>query len=209
MIPGRAQPRRRRGRPAQVSSRPPSRGRPAGPVALAVLAVLLLLATPTAARADPAIRAGAPAVGAGAPAVGAPLPREFVGTLFFTVAVITPALITSTSGPQLTIRGTVRNVGTRPVAELQYVVQRGDRLAGPAAVSAELADPSQPQAVMTRPWTDLIAPPTPGADPVPASPGPATLAAGASAPLVVTVDISAPGPSSTSPSRGPTRSWST
>ena len=166
---------------------------------LAVLAVLLLLGTPTLARAGTGVRAAATGVaplGASGALRAAPAPREFAATLSFAVDRIAPTLFTATSGTLLTIRGTVRNAGTRPVSELQYVVQRGDRLTGPAAVSAELAAPSQPQTVITRPWTDLIATTAPAGDRPTDPPGPATLAPGASAPFVVSVDIGADDPGS-------------
>ena len=92
----------------------------------------------------------------------ADVPREYAGTLSFTVTALSPILGTAGGGNQLTLSGTVTNTGKQTVADLQYVVQRGDALPGVAAVRAELAHPSQPAAIVTQEWQDLGSSLSPG-----------------------------------------------
>ena len=85
----------------------------------------------------------------------ADVPREYAGTLSFSVTALSPILVTAGGGNQLTLSGTVTNTGKQTVDDLQYVVQRGDALPGVPAVRAELAHPSQPAAIVTQEWQDF------------------------------------------------------
>ncbi len=100
------------------------------------------------------LAAGAASLSAGS-AARADTPREYVGTLAFTVTAVSPVVVTAGSGNQLTLSGTVTNTSKQAVDDLQYVVQRGDALSGVAAVRNELAHPGQPTAVVTQEWQDF------------------------------------------------------
>ena len=98
------------------------------------------------------------AAGAASLTVGsarADTPREYVGTLAFTVTAVSPVVVTAGSGNQLILSGTVTNTSKQAVDDLQYVVQRGDALAGVTAVRNELAHPGQPTTVVTQEWQDF------------------------------------------------------
>jgi len=79
----------------------------------------------------------------------------FANTLTFTVSSVTPAVVTSTGGNSVAIRGTVTNAGATPVTDLIYRMQRGDRLTNAAAVSKEIDDPGQPEAVIAGDWASF------------------------------------------------------
>ncbi len=80
---------------------------------------------------------------------------SFANTLTFTVSSVTPAVVTSTGGNSVAIRGTVTNAAATPVTDLIYRMQRGDRLTNAAAVSKEIDDPGQPEAVIAGDWASL------------------------------------------------------
>lgn len=79
----------------------------------------------------------------------------FAKTLTFAVGSVTPAVVTSTGGDTVAIRGTVTNTAVTPVTDLVYRLQRGDRLTSTAAVSKEIDDPGQPEAVIAGDWASL------------------------------------------------------
>lgn len=79
----------------------------------------------------------------------------FANTLTFTVSSVTPAVVTSSGGNSVAIRGTVTNAAATPVTDLIYRMQRGDRLTNAAAVSKEIDDPGQPEAVIAGDWASL------------------------------------------------------
>ena len=79
----------------------------------------------------------------------------FANTVTFTVSSVTPAVVTSTGGDTVAIRGTVTNAAATPVTDLIYRMQRGDRLTNAAAVSKEIDDPGQPEAVIAGDWASF------------------------------------------------------
>jgi len=79
----------------------------------------------------------------------------FANTLTFAVSSVTPAVVTSTGGNSVAIRGTVTNAAATPVTDLIYRMQRGDRLTNAAAVSKEIDDPGQPEAVIAGDWASF------------------------------------------------------
>ncbi|WP_353649353.1 hypothetical protein ABLG96_21570 [Nakamurella sp. A5-74] len=99
---------------------------------------------------------------AGAPAVLLPAALEatasaaplglFAADLGFVVESVTPTVVTRDSPDQLLVTGTVTNTADVPVSDLIVRFQRGDALTTEAAVSQNLADPGQPDAVIAGDW---------------------------------------------------------
>ncbi|MBJ7291014.1 MAG: hypothetical protein JHC79_19065 [Williamsia sp.] len=84
-----------------------------------------------------------PLPGALAPATAAPFPEpaEFVNV---SVDSVSPSAVTTSSPTTVTVRGTLNNVGDRPVTDLVMRVQRGERLAsGPELRTSLIRDPAQ------------------------------------------------------------------
>lgn len=94
-----------------------------------------------------------------APAAQAPL-GEFAATLTFTVATISPEVVTAATGNFLTITGTMTNAGDQTVGNLDLRFQRGDAISDVAGVRSELTDPGQPIAILTAkvPHSGTLAP---------------------------------------------------
>lgn len=99
--------------------------------------------------------AGAPALllptTAQATAAAAPL-GLFATNLTFVVDTVTPTVVTRDSPDQLQVSGTVTNTADVPVSDLIVRFQRGDALTTEAAVTQNLADPGQPDAVIAGDW---------------------------------------------------------
>ena len=99
--------------------------------------------------------AGAPAVllpaALQATASAAPL-GLFAADLSFVVESVTPTVVTRDSPDQLLVTGTVTNTADVPVSDLIVRFQRGDALTTETAVSQNLADPGQPDAVIAGDW---------------------------------------------------------
>ncbi|GAA1459181.1 hypothetical protein GCM10009619_19490 [Williamsia maris] len=84
-----------------------------------------------------------PLPGALAPAAAAPFPEpaEFVNVAIDSVS---PSAVTTSSPTTVTVRGTLNNVGDRPVTDLVMRVQRGERVAsGPELRTSLIRDPAQ------------------------------------------------------------------
>jgi hypothetical protein len=80
---------------------------------------------------------------------------DYVTRLTFDVATISPTLVTATGPTTLTITGTMTNTGPDELVNLSYRVQRGDALRTTADVHQEIAEPSEPAAVIPSTFTDL------------------------------------------------------
>lgn len=142
-------------------------GRSAAALLVLLLAALLpLLAAPlvvppggvtgTAAAVTPAghraavAAVAAPVAGGDTAAVGrspggtaAPDPDlPYVGYLRTTITSVTPTVVTSSTGPSITVAGSMTNTSKGTLYDLRYVWQRGDALAGVKAIKAEIAQPS-------------------------------------------------------------------
>ncbi len=103
------------------------------------------------------VMATTPAV-AGALSLRAPQ-GEYAGTLRFQVDSMTPALVTATASA-VVIRGSMVNTGSEELTGVVARWQRGDAFRSTAAVQSELAEPGQPESLLTgfSPVTDTIAP---------------------------------------------------
>ena len=129
----------------------------------------------------------------------------YVGYLRTTITGITPTVVTSSTGPSITVSGTMTNTSRGTLYDLRYVWQRGDALAGVKAIKAEIAQPSSAATVVGKDSRILgpTAPPATPATTTPVTTTPATttpaavrqvdLAPGASAKLVATIAIGAEG----------------
>ncbi|GGF16374.1 DUF6049 family protein [Williamsia phyllosphaerae] len=77
----------------------------------------------------------------GAAAAPFPEPAEFVNV---SIDSVSPSAVTTSSPTTVTVRGTLNNVGDRPVTDLVMRVQRGDRVAAGAELRTSLIrDPAQ------------------------------------------------------------------
>ena len=112
---------------------------------LLLAAVSLLLAAPPAA-ADPAVTVPAPAA-------SGPLTLELTG--------LTPRVVTADGPPTVTVRGTLRNTGDRPVTDLEIRLQRGEALRTDGDVRDSLAGDGRADAA-TPAFTPLPGPLEPG-----------------------------------------------
>ncbi|MET3807166.1 hypothetical protein ABIB25_004189 [Nakamurella sp. UYEF19] len=83
----------------------------------------------------------------------------YAGYLRTTITGITPTVVAGTSGPLMTVTGTMTNVSKGILYDLRYVWQRGAALAGVAAIRAEIAKPGRPSAVVGDNWR-ILAPST-------------------------------------------------
>ncbi|MEP6979335.1 MAG: hypothetical protein ABJA16_01070, partial [Nakamurella sp.] len=83
---------------------------------------------------------------------------EFAGTLRFEIDSVTPALVTDTSS-SIGISGRMINTGSEELTGVVARWQRGAAFTSTAGVRAEIAEPGQPEAVLTTfgPVTDTIA----------------------------------------------------
>ncbi|MEJ7647473.1 MAG: hypothetical protein WKF57_00270 [Nakamurella sp.] len=76
----------------------------------------------------------------------------FAADLSFAVESVTPTVVTRDSPDRLLVTGTVTNTADVPVSDLIVRFQRGDALTSETAVSQNLADPGQPDAVIAGDW---------------------------------------------------------
>ena len=133
-------------------------------VALLVLttAVVGLLAVPaTPAQATPAQATPALAATTG----------EFAGRLSFRLSSVDPVALTADGPRSVTLVGRYTNTGDDPIDDISFRFQRGDALTTDAAVRGEVADPSEPLAVVNGAFRPL----------------PGELAPGASSPFAITI----------------------
>ena len=146
-------------RAAAVATRPPAvAGRPLA----ALLAVLFLVLAGLFSA--PGTAAAQPGATVPAPAASGPLRLELAG--------LTPRVVTSDSPSTVTVTGTLRNTGERPVDDLEVRLQRGEALRTDGDVRDALAGDGRVDAA------------TPAFTPLPG-----TLAPGGSLPVELTVPL--------------------
>lgn len=142
----------------------------------------------------------------GAAAAGAPAATDpdypYLGYLRTTITGITPTVVTSSTGPSITVTGTMTNTSKGTIYDLRYVWQRGNALAGVTAIKAEIARPSDAAAVVDE-ESRILGPTGPPAATVTSGTTSSTttsgttaqvdLAPGASAPFVATITVGSDG----------------
>ena len=90
----------------------------------------------------------------------------YVGYLRTTITGITPTVITSTTGPSITVTGTMTNTSKGTIYDLRYVWERGDALASVTAIKAEIARPTSTATVVGED-SRILAPTEPPTTPAP------------------------------------------